>query len=87
VESPASLTKAYYVQENKWFLNSDTILREKQFGFRKSLSAEKALFHFTNEILWSLNIKMLVQVGARNDPSFDLVLNIQPCNEQYFVTW
>jgi hypothetical protein len=32
-------------------------------------------------------VSILSQVGARNDPVFDLVLIIQPCNERYFVTW
>jgi hypothetical protein len=27
-----------------------------------------------------------LQGGTRNDPVFDLVLNIQPCNERGFVT-
>jgi hypothetical protein len=29
----------------------------------------------------------IIQSGARNDPVFDLILIIQPCNEQCFVTW
>jgi hypothetical protein len=31
--------------------------------------------------------KLHVQDGAHNDPEFDLVLIIQPCNERCFVTW
>jgi hypothetical protein len=29
---------------------------------------------------------MNIQGGGRNDPVFDLVLIIQPCNERCFVT-
>jgi hypothetical protein len=31
--------------------------------------------------------KQWVDTNARNDPVFDLVLIIQPCNERCFVTW
>jgi hypothetical protein len=50
--------------------------------------------HFTNlQNLSSLSAHQLfvgeqpnIQNGARNDPVFDLVLIIQPCDEQRFVT-
>jgi hypothetical protein len=29
----------------------------------------------------------VIQSGIQNEPVFDLVLNIQPCREQCFVTW
>jgi hypothetical protein len=31
-------------------------------------------------------LRMIKQGGPRNDPVFDLELNIEPCNEQCFVT-
>jgi hypothetical protein len=42
------------------FLNSNNILAGEQFGFRKNLSTDKALFSFTNEILSGLDNKMHV---------------------------
>jgi hypothetical protein len=42
------------------FLNSNNILASEQFGFRKSLSTDEALFNFTDEILSALNNKMHV---------------------------
>jgi hypothetical protein len=42
------------------FLNSNNILASKQFGFRKSLSTDTALFNFTDEILSALNNNMHV---------------------------
>jgi hypothetical protein len=42
------------------FLNSNNILTEKQFGFRKGLSTDKALYKLLDEILCSLNDKMHV---------------------------
>jgi hypothetical protein len=40
------------------FLNSNNILAKEQFGFRKNLSIEEALFRFANEILYYLNTEM-----------------------------
>jgi hypothetical protein len=42
------------------FLNLNSILAGEQFGFRKNLSTDKALFSFTEEILSALNNKMHV---------------------------
>jgi hypothetical protein len=42
------------------FLNSNNILTEEQFGFRKGLSTDKALYKFLDEILYALNDKMHV---------------------------
>jgi hypothetical protein len=42
------------------FLNSNNILAEEQFGFRKKISTEKALFSYTNEILCALNNRIHV---------------------------
>jgi hypothetical protein len=42
------------------FLNSNSILTEEQFGFRKGLSTDKALYKFLDEILCALNDKMHV---------------------------
>jgi hypothetical protein len=42
------------------FLNLNSILAGEQFGFRKDLSTDKALFSFTEEILSALNNKMHV---------------------------
>jgi hypothetical protein len=42
------------------FLNSNNILTEEQFGFRKGLSTDKVLYKFLDEILCALNGKMHV---------------------------
>jgi hypothetical protein len=42
------------------FLNLNNILVGEQFGFRKNLSTNKALFSFTDKILSALNNKMHV---------------------------
>jgi hypothetical protein len=42
------------------FLTSNNILTEEQFGFRKCLSTDKALYKFIDEILCALNDKMHV---------------------------
>jgi hypothetical protein len=42
------------------FLNSNIILTEEQFGFRKSLSNNKALYKFTDEISCALSDTMHV---------------------------
>jgi hypothetical protein len=42
------------------FLHSNNILTEEQFGFRKGLSTDKALYKFLDEILCALNDKMHV---------------------------
>jgi hypothetical protein len=56
------------------FLNSNNILTEEQFGFRKGLSTDKALYRFLDEILCALNDKMHV-VGIFCDlaKAFDCV--------------
>jgi hypothetical protein len=41
-------------------LNSNNILTEEQFGFRKGLSTDKALYKFLDEILCALDDKMHV---------------------------
>jgi hypothetical protein len=40
------------------FLNSNSILAGVQFGFRKNLLTQKAIFSFTEEILSALNNEM-----------------------------
>jgi hypothetical protein len=42
------------------FLDSNNILSEEQYGFRKGLSTDKALYKFLDEILCALNDKMRV---------------------------
>jgi hypothetical protein len=42
------------------FLNSSDVLTQEQFGFRKGLSTDKALYKFLDEILCALNDKMHV---------------------------
>jgi hypothetical protein len=49
-----------YVLENIDFLNSNSILTEEQFGFRKGLSTDKAMYKSTDEILCALSDKMHV---------------------------
>jgi hypothetical protein len=44
------------------FLNLNNILASEQYGFRKGLSTDKALFNITDEILSDLNNK--VHVGG-----------------------
>jgi hypothetical protein len=38
------------------FLNSNIVLASEQFGFRKSLSTDKALFNFADEILSEMHV-------------------------------
>jgi hypothetical protein len=41
-------------------LNSDSIVTEEQFGFRKGLSVGKALYKFLGDVLYALNDKIHV---------------------------
>jgi hypothetical protein len=49
------------------FFNSENILTEEKFGFRKGVSIGKALYKFINEILCSLNNKMHI-IGMGSNP-------------------
>jgi hypothetical protein len=42
------------------YLNNNNILNSQQFGFRKKLSTEDAIFRLTHEILNALNSKIIV---------------------------
>jgi hypothetical protein len=56
------------------FFNSNTILVEEKFGFRKNLSTEEALFSFTNEILCALNNRIHVSgISCDLAKAFDCV--------------
>jgi hypothetical protein len=55
-------------------LNSNNILTEEEFGFRKGLSTDKALYKFLDEILCALNDKMHVGgIFCDLDKTFDCV--------------
>jgi retron-type reverse transcriptase len=41
-------------------LNNNNLLKPQQFGFRRNLSTENAIFNLTHEILKALNSKMIV---------------------------
>jgi hypothetical protein len=62
-------------------LNSNNILTEKQFGFRKGLSTDKSLYKFKDEILCALNDKRHVGgifcdlVEASNCVSHEILLS------------
>jgi sarcosine oxidase/L-pipecolate oxidase len=56
------------------FLNSNNILADGQFGFRKNLSTDKALFNFTDEILSTLNNKRHIgEISCDLAKAFDSV--------------
>jgi hypothetical protein len=56
------------------FLNSNNVLASEQFGFRKILSTNKALFNFTHEILSALKNKMHVgEISCDLAKAFDCV--------------
>jgi hypothetical protein len=42
------------------YLNNNNILNSQQFGFRKNLGTEDAIFRLTHEILNVLNSKIMV---------------------------
>jgi hypothetical protein len=42
------------------YLNNNYILNSQQFGFRKNLATEDAIFRLTHEILNALNSKIMV---------------------------
>jgi hypothetical protein len=42
------------------YLNNNKILNSQQFGFRKNLATEDAIFKLTQEILTALNSKKMV---------------------------
>jgi hypothetical protein len=42
------------------FLNNNNILTSQQFGFRKNLATDDAIFRLTHEILNALNSKIMV---------------------------
>jgi len=46
------------IWESKWFLNLDNMLTKEQFGFRKILSRDKAMYIFIDETLCALNSKV-----------------------------
>ena len=41
-------------------LNNNSLLNPQQFGFRRNLSTDNAIFNLTHEILKALNNKMMV---------------------------
>jgi hypothetical protein len=41
-------------------LNDNSLLHSQQFGFRRNLSTENAIFNLTHGILKALNSKMMV---------------------------
>lgn len=59
VKSAASLTRGHFLRKRaNDFLHWNNIHAEKQFGFRKKFSTQKALISLSNEICCSLNNRM-----------------------------
>ena len=54
------LEKALYNRLIEYLNNNNNILNSQQFGFRKNLATEDAIFRLTHEILNALNSKIMV---------------------------
>jgi hypothetical protein len=64
------------------FLNLNSILAGEQFGFRRNLSTEKAIFSFTEEILGALNNNNIMHVGGI---SCDLAKSFECVNHELLL--
>jgi retron-type reverse transcriptase len=65
--------KALYIRLTEHFYNNN-LFAENQFGFRKGLATEDAIFKLTNKILNTLNNKMMIgSVFCDLEKAFDTV--------------
>jgi hypothetical protein len=66
--------KASYMRLTEYF-NTNKLLVGNQFGFRKSVATEYAIFKLTNEILTALNNKtMMACIFCDLEKAFDSIM-------------
>ena len=71
-------------------LNNNSLLNPQQFGFRKNLSTDNAIFSLTHEILKALNSKMsLGSIFFDLEKAFDSINHslLIKKNFRYMVYW
>ena len=63
-------------------LNNNSLLNPQQFGFRRILSTDNAIFNLTHEILKTLNNKMMVgSIFFDLEKAFDSINHSQLINK------
>jgi len=81
------LEKALYRRLIQHIDNNNNILNEQQFGFRKRLSTEDAIFKLTHEVLNALNNRTMVgSIFCDLEKAFDSV-NHSLLIKKTFLLW